>query len=163
MKILDIGQRIYKIRNGISQEEFGSKIGLSKFAISGYEKNKRPVTDRVVTDICRVFNVNEDWLRTGQGDMFIETNQTIVAELIKKYNLPDLGGKFLECYLKLNDNEKDILEKLFCNFIASVSAGNKEQSAALEIDREVEDYRQELEAERKGATLSVLDGIKEAK
>jgi len=51
----------------ISQEEMGNRISVSRFSISNYESGKRNLTDRVIADICRVFDVNEVWFRTGEG------------------------------------------------------------------------------------------------
>lgn len=77
---MDISERIYLLRNelNLSQEAFGTRINVTKFSISSYEKGKNAVKDRVISDICREFNVNEDWLRTGEGDMF---NKLSTAEL----------------------------------------------------------------------------------
>lgn len=67
---MSIGERLHYLRENeleISQEEFGNKIGVSRFSISNYESGKRCLTARVITDICREFGVNEVWLRTGEG------------------------------------------------------------------------------------------------
>ncbi len=66
-----MNSRIKKLRNflGLTQLEFASKIGL-KSSISEIENNKAPITERTIISICSVFNVNENWLRTGQGEMF---------------------------------------------------------------------------------------------
>ena len=67
---MEIGDRLNYLRENhlkISQEEFGKKIGVSRFSISNYESGKRKLTERVITDICREFDVNEIWLRTGEG------------------------------------------------------------------------------------------------
>lgn len=69
---MDIKDNLIHLREElrISQEELGAKIGLSRFSISNYESGKRNITDRVIQDICREFNVNENWLRYNTGDMF---------------------------------------------------------------------------------------------
>lgn len=54
----------------LNQVDFGSKINLSQSSITAFEKGMRPLTDRVVADICREYNVNEKWLREGTGPMF---------------------------------------------------------------------------------------------
>lgn len=62
--------RLKKIRldNDLSQEEFAKRIGLeSRGHISALEKGSRNITDRIINDVCRVFEVNEVWLRTGEG------------------------------------------------------------------------------------------------
>lgn len=67
---MSIGDRLHYLRENeldISQEEFGNRIGVSRFSISNYESGKRSLTSRVIADICREFNVNEVWLRTGEG------------------------------------------------------------------------------------------------
>lgn len=69
----DMNERLKEIRlfNELSQSEFGKRIGIeSRAHISSLESGKRNITDRIVTDVCREFNVNEKWLRTGNGDMF---------------------------------------------------------------------------------------------
>lgn len=66
------GERIKQLRKElhITQADLGSKIGLKQAAIGLYENNQRTVTDRCISDICREFNVSEEWLRTGSGEMF---------------------------------------------------------------------------------------------
>jgi len=53
----------------MSQEKFGEKLGVGKAAISKLENNERGLTDTMAKLICTTFNVNEKWLRTGEGDM----------------------------------------------------------------------------------------------
>jgi len=59
----------------LTQSEFGKKIGLTDVAISRYEKGERNITQQVFVSICREFNVNEEWLRTGKGEMFNKANK----------------------------------------------------------------------------------------
>lgn len=73
----------------LTQAKFGEKLNLKNNTITNYEKAIRSIPDRVVSDICREFNVNEDWLRNGNGPMFRPVkginNQILVqvAALIK--------------------------------------------------------------------------------
>ena len=67
--------RIFYIRThpnvNLSQEEFGSKINIkSRGHISALENGTKDLTERMIKDIVREFNVNEEWLRTGEGEMF---------------------------------------------------------------------------------------------
>lgn len=64
--------RIIELRKALSltQKAFGEKIGLTQNYVWMIEKGERSPADRVVSDICRVFGVSEDWLRTGEGEMF---------------------------------------------------------------------------------------------
>lgn len=69
--------RIRELRKalGLSQKEFADKIGLKQNAISYMEKKDATVTEQNVKAICSQFCANEHWLRTGDGDMFIESDR----------------------------------------------------------------------------------------
>lgn len=55
---------------GLTQQEMGTAVNVGQSAIAGYENGSRALTDRTIADICRVYDVNEIWLRTGVGEMF---------------------------------------------------------------------------------------------
>ena len=64
--------RVAELRRklGLTQGRFGKELGLTAASISNTEKGKNEVTESNIKLICRVFSVNEDWLRHGQGEMF---------------------------------------------------------------------------------------------
>ena len=64
--------RIKAIRKtvGLNQTEFGARIGVKQTTIAGYETGASTPMDAVISSICREFNVDEHWLRTGEGEMF---------------------------------------------------------------------------------------------
>lgn len=83
-------ERIKQIRKEerLTQIEFGERIGVKGNTITNYETGLRNPTDAVIKAICREFNVNETWLRTGDGDMFIQLTrdeqiEQFVGELLK--------------------------------------------------------------------------------
>lgn len=55
----------------LTQDEFAKRIGSVQNTITGYESGRRTPSNPVVSSICKEFNVNEEWLRTGEGEMFI--------------------------------------------------------------------------------------------
>ena len=71
----DLAERILYIRKekGLSQSAFGEALNLSQNFVWMMESGKRSPSDRTVSDICRIFGVNEVWLRTGKGQPFAET------------------------------------------------------------------------------------------
>lgn len=78
-------ERILELRKslGLSQEQFASKLSLSRNFLSLVEKGDRGISDRTVSDICRIFNVNETWLRTGEGQMINPlTREAEIAQLV---------------------------------------------------------------------------------
>ena len=71
--ILTQGDRIKKLRKELdcTLERFGKPLGVGKTAISKIEKGENNLTEQMLLSICREFNVNQEWLRTGEGEMFI--------------------------------------------------------------------------------------------
>lgn len=71
--------RIRTIRQdaGLTQQEFAKRIGVSRNTIATYETSVRVPIDAVIVSICREFNVNETWLRTGEGNIYIETTSDL--------------------------------------------------------------------------------------
>lgn len=160
-----MNERFKQLRTtlNLSQRDFSSQAKIGHSTLAMFESGQRTPKDIHISQICQTFNVNEDWLRTGEGSIFIENDQTLLDEFIKENHLDDTDRKIFECYLKLTDSERAVMKKaLFC-LATSVIPNNIEESATVEIDQKVDAYRQELEAEQKGATLLVFEDIKEAK
>nr|DAT55793.1 MAG TPA: helix-turn-helix domain protein [Caudoviricetes sp.] len=65
--------RIKKLRKtlDLTMEDFGKRVGVTRTAISNIESGNRNVTEQMFKLVCREFNVNEEWLRTGDGEMFV--------------------------------------------------------------------------------------------
>ncbi len=111
--------RIREIRknNKMNQAEFGAKLGVKGNTIGNYELGLRNPSDAVIFSICREFNINEEWLRTGKGDMYIipiGEEAEIISELIEKDNpIYDLVKDIVRKYKKLDPKSKKVLED-FC-------------------------------------------------
>lgn len=104
--------RIKEIRKtlGLSGEKFGQNIGLKRSSISQLETGTNKPTDQVIKSICLAYNVNEDWLRTGEGDMFIETKESFLESVSKQFNLEDLDIKIIESYVNLSPDKRKIIK-----------------------------------------------------
>ena len=74
---------------GLTMEQFGKRVGLSKSAISLIESGKNGTTEQTVASICREFGVNEMWLRTGEGEMFDQSAESSLDRLAAEYHLED--------------------------------------------------------------------------
>lgn len=70
------GERVKELRKalGLTLEKFGSKLGVQKSAISKIEKGENNLTDANIKSICREFSVDYMWLTTGEGEMFVESD-----------------------------------------------------------------------------------------
>lgn len=110
--LMTLQERVIKVRNdaGLNQAEFGEKLNLGKSLISLAESGKRNYTDRVLSDICDKFNVNPDWLRTGEGEPYNETIPAIMKLLKAEYNLDELDVKIIEKYLELSPIERQVFK-----------------------------------------------------
>lgn len=110
-------ERLKKLRSALNlnQQQFSSAINISRSAVAGYETGTINIPDRTIVDICRVFNVNELWLRTGSGEMFRqETNVDVelahqVGRLIKSDD--DFTKRLVLEYLKLPPELKTAFEE----------------------------------------------------
>nr|WP_142412109.1 helix-turn-helix transcriptional regulator [Clostridium sp. Marseille-P7770] len=102
-------ERIKEIRKylNLTQQGFADKLGVARNNIAGYETGKRSPSDAVISLICTKFGVNEDWLRTGAGDMFLPDPDNELDAFARKYNVTGLERIFLEKYLKLKQSERD--------------------------------------------------------
>lgn len=68
-------ERLKRLRKllGLNQEEFAEKIGIRQSSYSSIEKGRRSLADRYIKSICMAYDVNEQWLRTGEGPIFSNT------------------------------------------------------------------------------------------
>lgn len=67
-------ERIKELRKttGLTQQEFADKLNLNRGAIANYEIGRNEPISAIISLICKEFNVNEEWLRTGEGEMFLQ-------------------------------------------------------------------------------------------
>lgn len=113
-----MGERIKELRTnlGLTQEEFSSKIDLSRNFIAQVESGTKNPSDRTISDICRVYNVNEEWLRTGKGEMFIEKSKDEqIAEMLADIQADGedtFKHRLVSALSKLNKEDWESLEKL---------------------------------------------------
>lgn len=110
-----MNERLKLLRKALklNQLEFAEKIQIGRSTLAGYENGLTNMTDRSIRDICRVFYVNEDWLRTGEGNMFRArntTNEELALQIGKLLKTDDEFTKnlFLE-YLKLPPEMKKLM------------------------------------------------------
>ena len=121
---MDMGERVALLRealNNINQEDFGTRIGVSKFSISSYENGKRKLTDRNINDICREFNVNESWLRYGIGEMFVVSTNNILYEIEQKFEMGDIFKQAVISYLELNELNRKIIDDYLESIVKKVN------------------------------------------
>lgn len=144
----EISDRIKEIRaaKGLTMEQFGARIGLGKSAVNKIEKGINGTTDQTIQSICREFGVSEVWLRTGEGQMLDDAADSVLDRLAAEYHLDDRKRAILTAFLKLSPADQDAILRYVDGVAAELSA---QQPDPLDIDAEVEAYRQELLAQKK--------------
>lgn len=118
---LNIGERIEILRKDLSMSRrvFGERLGVSESVIVNieYDRLKRPEQkESLYKLICKEFNVNEEWLRTGEGEMFVALNRTqqiaqLTADLFKGEK-DSFKERLLLALAKLDESEWKVLEKI---------------------------------------------------
>lgn len=113
-----MNERIKSIRLklGLTQSEFGEKIGISQNYVWMIEKGDRVPSDRTVADICRVFNVDPCWLETGEGEMFrAESADAELTRLVGEL-MADKPGSFRQrvvaALLRCSDDEWGVFRRV---------------------------------------------------
>lgn len=144
----ELCDRIKEIRksNDLTMEQFGARIGLGKSAVNKIEKGINGTTDQTIQSICREFGVSEVWLRTGQGQMLDDSADSILDRLAAEYHLDDRKRAILTAFLKLSSPDQDAVLRYISGVATELSA---QKPDPLDIDAEVEAYRQELLAQKK--------------
>lgn len=119
-------ERISLIRKeaGLTQEEFGERVGgLSRNYIWMIEKGDRIPSDRTISDICREFDVNEEWLRTGAGEMRVQKSRdehlaAFFGDVLS--GQPDFRRRFISVLSRLNEDEWKLLEDMATKLVEEV-------------------------------------------
>ena len=109
------GERIREVRKalGLTLEKFGEKIGMKKNSVSQLENGKNSVTEQVVKAICREYNVDYMWLTTGDGEMFIDTDDDFIERIDRIMAGEDEARKSLfKFMLELSDEDIAALDRL---------------------------------------------------
>lgn len=137
------GDRVRNLRKslGLTLEEFGSKIGMKKNSISQIENNKNSLTDKTLISICREFDVSENWLRTGDGEMFVpmstDEKYKKAAEAIADgdSDLDRIVQRTLIYYYEMDTKSKAAL----LNYIQTISALLPTKKSLFDEAPEVDD------------------------
>ena len=110
---MGMGERLKLVRKALNlkQAEFGARIGLSQPSIGLYEKETRPITERVISQLVSEFHINEEYLRHGTGDMFIDQKPKLVRQLAEELALSDREQCLLLTFLEFPpDTRNQILD-----------------------------------------------------
>ena len=170
---MSISNRVKEVRklSKLSQAAFGEKLGVSRDVINDVENDRVTPKDLLIKHLCSVFNVNEEWLRDGSGEMYTETKSDFMSLIARRFKLDGVDVNIISMYFEMPLEYR----KLFRVYLESLvntayqeykkKHPDKKSNSVLdtEIEEEVESYRRELELEKRAEEKSsALDGTKEA-
>ena len=126
-----MNERLIYIRKtlDLTQEQFGNRLGVTRAAISRLESGGRNITEQMIMSICREFNVNEEWLRTGKENLkpFNESETFSLDEFAKKRNMSDIDLKIIKAYLELDPDVRKVILSTFKNALSDDKEKVKEK------------------------------------
>lgn len=113
-----MNNRISTVRKqfGLTQEEFGKRLNLSRNYVWMLERGEREPSERTFKDICGKFDINEPWLRTGEGEMFKELSKEqelteFFADVLKE-DASDFKRRLISVLSRLEVEEWELLESM---------------------------------------------------
>lgn len=107
--------KLIREQNKLSQEDFGNRIKIKRSAVSKIESGLNNPSDQTIALICSEFSINENWLRTGDGEMFSlqeDEEAAYVSELLEDTENPlyDLIKAIMKTYSQTGEKEKAIIK-----------------------------------------------------
>ena len=153
---MTIGERIRFFRKEIqelTQEEFSKRINIGRANVASIEKNRIAVTDRVISDICNAFSLSEQWLRTGEGEMYEETETTLFNSFAKQYDLSEAEQRAARYLLNLTSEERQQILHHIVRLAEAITSTDQKVDLS-NIDKELAAYKEELLAAEKGLSAS---------
>lgn len=151
-------ERIKELRKrlGLTQQEFADKLGIKRGSIGNYELGRNIPVDSVIALICDRCHVNETWLRTGEGDMFVEVSRDDELQRLIDASMNDEAGeikrRIAAAVMRLSPEQlricTDWIKDTF-NLVDAAAAGSETETdqKEREITKKLASYEAELRAE----------------
>ncbi|RGG63453.1 XRE family transcriptional regulator [Eubacterium sp. AF17-7] len=101
-----MNERLKQLRKflGMTQQKFADKLGVKRNTVGQWECGINALTDQVITSICREWNVSEDWLRDGKGDMFLPVDRNTDLARLTKQLLDEESDSFKNRFISMLSN-----------------------------------------------------------
>lgn len=108
-----MNERIKELRLALdmTQESFSQRLGVKRNTIGNYETGNRIPSNQIVFSICREFNVNEEWLRTGKGEMFINLSTDEELAYIVGSAIPNASDTLKNTFIALGKLSKEFSDR----------------------------------------------------
>ncbi len=106
---MNTGERVRSLRKqlGLSQVEFANRIGMTQGYVTNIERGTRDVNDRLIKLMSETFSVSEEWLLTGEGDIFQDNDHLLLANLMKKYRMNSMETALISAFFELTAPQRE--------------------------------------------------------
>ena len=133
-----MNDRIKEIREDqkLSRAAFGKRLGVSGDVINNLERGRVEPKDPIIKLICSEYSVNEDWLRTGSGSMYIEPDTFSLDEFVKQHGGTEIDLQIVKTYFELPPEVRTLLIERFRNVLAGPAAVSFAPAAAVPASTE---------------------------
>lgn len=124
---MTLGERIKKVRKDkdLTQQEFASRIGSTQNALTGYETGRRNPSRSVINNICKTFNINDEWLRNGIGEIYGPKPTAALELLALDHHLTNGDYILIEKFLNL----KPEIRRALVDYAREVAAAIADEEA----------------------------------
>lgn len=123
--------RIKKVRKelGLTQHDFATRIGSTQNVLANYENGRRNPSSSVINNICKTFNISEEWLREGTGDMFIVVSKELelmawAGEVLSEEST-SFRHRFVSALSVLDEKDWKELERILLKMSEALSDDGK--------------------------------------
>ncbi len=148
---MTLGERIKKMRKDLdlTQQEFASRIGTTANVLTNYETGRRNPSSSVINNICKTFDVNEEWLRTGKGEMFNPKSSAAMEALARERGLTHSDFVLIEKFLSMKQESRLAVAEYMLEVAAALNSDTTPLDIVTtrkntDIDTEVGYYRSDL-------------------
>lgn len=147
------GERIRHFRKQIlkmTQEDFARKINISRSNLGNIEVGTIGLTDRVATDICNAFSVSEVWLRSGEGEIYRESESTLFSAFVRQYDLSEKEQQAARYLLSLSSEDRQQILRVVEGLARAMQDDDFKKAEVEKRDQAHRMLDVELDAEQKG-------------
>ncbi len=116
----EVATRLKQLRKNhlkLSGEKFGEALGVTKAAISNWERGDRDIPDPVLKLICKTWDVDYYWLTEGFNQPFLQFPDDILDDMAKRYSMSDEESYILKSYVNLDEEDRTAIQNILKKLI----------------------------------------------
>ena len=155
-----MNNRIKEIRESqkLSRVAFGKRLGVSGDVINNLERGRVEPKDPIIKLICSEYSVNESWLRTGSGSMYIEPDTFSLDDFVKQHNATEIDLQIVKTYFELPPDVRELLIERFRSIFATPAAAPAASPEEMTVEEAEASYKKSVlsSAQKTGFTASSI-------